>query len=451
MRWSWPAELLPSALDALAEGSLLWVGYVALASLGSGRAKLGPLEFVLVAALGAVASRWAASEHARRLLLPTLALAAAVVGWVADPLVRATLVGPDPAAALARHLPGWLLGLALLRGAAHTDPADDDRITSALLAVGVPALAIPWLLPAVNHRPDLAAPVLLGSLVFVASGLLAIAFGRLQALGLAPHESRGGRAWTMVAVTITVSMSGLAIGAALFLGAPIQLLVAAALGPAARFLALLLAWLAPLVATIWTAVATIVGSIRLPGAGPATGVGGTPPGPVPVSSVPPGGAPAPLVPVLVVLAALLALGLLIRYRRVFSSPRPWKPERGAEERVFVPPRMALDLRLWGHRPRLRLPHRPAALDAPGAYLRVLAELARHPDLRRGVAETPAAHARRIRGRGFSDAAFGLLAADFELVRYGDRTLSDHETRRGLARAQRLRREIRQRRAAETKE
>ncbi len=451
MRWSWPAELLPSALDALAEGSLLWVGYVALASLGSGRARLGPLEFVLVAALGAVASRWAASEHARRLLLPTLALAAAVVGWVADPLVRATLVGPDPAAALARHLPGWLLGLALLRGAAHTDPADDDRVTSALLAVGVPALAIPWLLPAVNHRPDLAAPVLLGSLVFVASGLLAIAFGRLQALGLAPHESRGGRAWTMVAVTITVSMSGLAIGAALFLGTPIQLLVAAALGPAARLLALLLAWLALLVATIWTAIATIVGSVHLPGAGPATGGGGTPPGLVPVSSVPPRGAPPPLVPVLMVLAASLALGLLIRYRRVFSSPRPWKPERGAEERVFVPPRMALDLRLPGRRPRLRLPHRPAALDAAGAYLRVLAELARHPDLRRGVAETPAAHARRIRGRGLSDAAFGLLAADFELVRYGDRTLSDRETRRGLARAQRLRREIRQRRAAEAKE
>ncbi len=450
MRWSWPAELLPSALDALAEGSLLWVGYVALASLGSGRARLGPLEFVLVAALGVMASRWAASQPASRLLLPTLAVATAVMGWVADPLVRATLVGSDPAAALARHLPGWLLGLALLRGAAHADPADDDRVTSALLAVGVPALAIPWLLPAVNHRPDLAAPVLLGSLVFVASGLLAIAFGRLQALGLAPHESRGGRAWTMVAVTITVLMSGLAIGAALVLGAPIQLLVAAALGPAARLLALLVAWLAPLVAPIWTAAATIVGSVRLPGVGPATG-GGTPPGAVPVSSVPPGGVPPPLVPVLVVMAALLALGLLIRYRRLFSSPRPWTPERGAEERVFVPPRMALDLRLPGRRPRLRLPHRPAALDAPGAYLRVLAELARHPDLRRGAAETPAAHARRIRGRGLSDAAFGLLAADFELVRYGNRTLSDHETRRGLSRAQRLRREIQQRRAVEAEE
>jgi hypothetical protein len=450
MRWSWLAELLPGALDALAEGSLLWVGYVALASLGSGRARLGPLEFVLVAALGVVASRWAGVQHARRFLLPTLALAAAVVGWIADPVVRETLVGPDPAAALARHLPGWLLGLALLRGAAHTDPADDDRVTSALLAVGVPALAIPWLLPAVNHRPDLAAPVLLGSLVFVASGLLAIAFGRLQALGLAPHESRGGRAWTMVAITITALMGGLAIGAALLLGAPIQLLVAAALGPAARFLALLLAWLAPLLAPIWTALAPIVGSIRLPGVGPATS-GGTPPGPVPVGPVPPASAPPPFVPFLVALAALLALALLIRYRRVFNSPRPWKPERGAEERVFVPPHMALDLRLPWRRPRLRLPHRPAALDAPGAYLQVLAELARHPDLRRDVAETPAAHARRIRGRGLSDAAFGLLAADFELVRYGDRTLSDRETRRGISRAQRLRREIRARRAAEVEE
>ncbi len=443
MRWSWPADLLPTTLDAIAEGSLLWVLYVAFAVSGSGGSHLGPAEFVIAAALGLVVARRSASAHGPRVALYALALLAGCAGWAADPGVRSTLATAAPAAALGRHVPGWLLGVAVIRGAAHRDAADDDRVVGALLAAGTPVLAVPWLLHAGPPDPRFVAPTLVGSLLFVTSGLLAIGFGRLRALGIAPHESTGGRTWIGLTAGVTVVMGVVAVGAALALGTPIAALLATLAGPVAGALAAAGSVLAPLVAPAWSALSRVLAA--LPSApAPVGGGGSTVTLPGPSAAVASTGGPSPFVVAAVALAAAVAVGLLVHCRHVFASPRPWKPERRTEEHVFVRPHVSLALRVPQARPHLWRAGRRAPADARAAYLQVLAELERHPDLRRQAAESPAMHARRVRGLGLSDAALALLAADFELARYGDRTLSGPETLRGLSRARRLHREIRQR-------
>lgn len=461
MRWFSRADLLPAALDALAEGSLLWLVYVTFAVSGSAGSHLGLLEFALAAALGLVLVRRSAPGRRTRAGILAVAAIAGCAGWLADPAVRATIAAGGPlavsggsvagtggtpglaagtagqVAAVARHVPGWLLGVAVLRGAAHAEAGDDDRVVGALLAAGSPALAIPWLLHAGSSDLRFAVPALLASLVFVASSLLAIGFGRLRALGLAPHESSGGRAWTWVVVGVTGATAVLAAIAALVLGAPLEAFLSAVLGPLTAALGEGAALLAPLVAPAWSAAAKLLDSLpALPRPGGGTSVPAAPPPALGGGSAAPGG-PSPVVLAVLALGALVVVLLLVRYRGVFSSPRAWKPERTSEDRHFVVPHVSLGLRLPDLRPRLGRPGGRTPADAASAYLAVLRALDRHPELRRRPSESPAGHAGRLRALGFPGAALGLLAADFELARYGNRELSNPEHRRALSRARRL--------------
>ena len=71
----------------------------------------------------------------------------------------------------------------------------------------------------------------------------------------------------------------------------------------------------------------------------------------------------------------------------------------------------------------RRPRRPARArerstrPASDAYLAALEAFSSHDLLRRGPAETPEAHARRVAGR-VDPRALSLLAADYELEEYG---------------------------------
>ncbi len=69
---------------------------------------------------------------------------------------------------------------------------------------------------------------------------------------------------------------------------------------------------------------------------------------------------------------------------------------------------------------------------------LLADINRHPELRREPAETPSEHAARLREAGASGLALDLLAADYALVRDGGRILSPHEDRRAVDRWRTLR-------------
>ena len=57
---------------------------------------------------------------------------------------------------------------------------------------------------------------------------------------------------------------------------------------------------------------------------------------------------------------------------------------------------------------------------------------------RGPDETPAAHARRLHEAGVGTLELDLLAADFELARWGGRSISRAEHRRAIGRWDRLR-------------
>jgi hypothetical protein len=93
--------------------------------------------------------------------------------------------------------------------------------------------------------------------------------------------------------------------------------------------------------------------------------------------------------------------------------------------------------------RLRLPRLPAARrhptprNASEAYLASLEMLASSPDVARRASETPAEHARRLRGDPIGP-TLGHLAADYALVAFGRRTLTPAEDRRAVARWRRLR-------------
>jgi hypothetical protein len=72
---------------------------------------------------------------------------------------------------------------------------------------------------------------------------------------------------------------------------------------------------------------------------------------------------------------------------------------------------------------------------------VIRDLGGDEDLRRLADETPSEHTRRLRALGAGlrfGQALDLLAADYELARFGDRTLSAGENRRALARWRRVR-------------
>jgi uncharacterized protein DUF4129 len=95
-------------------------------------------------------------------------------------------------------------------------------------------------------------------------------------------------------------------------------------------------------------------------------------------------------------------------------------------------------------PRRRSARRRPAVDPPGAveaYQRLLADIDGRPNVRREPAETPGAHAARLRAAGRADLSLELLAADYALARFGGVTLTASEEQRAVGRWRRLRRTL----------
>ena len=132
--------------------------------------------------------------------------------------------------------------------------------------------------------------------------------------------------------------------------------------------------------------------------------------------------------VIVIIVAFVLIRTYVRRSRrsmVHSTP--------VEVREFERP---TGLRL--PRPRLPIPRRQVApRSASEAYVASLDVLAQWPELTRLPAETPAEHARRVRGVGIG-ASLSRLAADYALVEFGRRTLTPSEHRRAIERWRRIR-------------
>src|ERR1035437_5699634 len=205
MPWSWRANPLPAVLDALLEGSLVGVPYLALVLAGPGStAPLSLGEFWLAAGAGLLASR-RHPRHLRRVnWVRALALLCGLVGWLGGPAARdALLTMHDPFAALQIHPAGWLLGLAVLLGAIHQSAEWESQNATRAVTLAFPLLAASLLLQA-GSNDALGASGFIGSVVCIAAGLLAIGQARMRELDALGSVTRGGAEWPALAVGVVV-------------------------------------------------------------------------------------------------------------------------------------------------------------------------------------------------------------------------------------------------------
>jgi hypothetical protein len=444
MRWSWRASFLPVALDALLEGSLVGVPYLALAldSSGSG-APLALIEFWLAAAAGLVAARWHPKRLARINSVRVLAILAGVAGWLADPAARDALVAMrDPLAALPMHPAGWLLGIAVLRGAAHAKQKDERENATQAITIAFPVLALSLLLH-LGAGGAFAVSAFVGSAVCVSAGLLAIGRARMQELEALGSVARGGRTWPTLAAAVVV-LAALAIPIAILVGLSARDSAMATLGPLQGAVSALLGWLGGVLGWLDSLLKQFLEAFF-----PGTAPGATPqlsPSAAASHALPEPKAEGLSLPSLSALVWLVRIGivvlvvlLVIQLRRLLPSPRATAPLIAPkEERFRQPRRPRFGLSL--PRPRF-LPHigpRRRPTTAAQAYVDLLDELAEQGELGRKPDETPRTHAGRAADLGLPSLPLGLLAADYELAVYGRAAISESETKRALGRWRRLR-------------
>lgn len=439
MRSSWSVRVLLPAARSLAEGSWLAVLYAALQAGAKESAYLGPLE---LGALIMAGSAWgrrrrSTSSPVEALgLLALLALLSGMFGWMLAPDVRAALLEGDLIRALTLHVPGWLAALAFWRGEAHRFREADAVAEHRLARWAVPGLAIPWLLGYAfadgQLQADFAASALIGTLFFIGSAFTALGLTRQEALRLSTGSDwRGDRSWLFMIIGLSLVLTIGSVPVAALLGIPAGSLMGAIVGPLQTFILLMVLLTAPifLAAAI---VASWLGSmlpagVRLPDLSFNLPRGE-------------GGSDLLLIILSVIVAAIFLfefVALIVLLWMVYWNPRRRDlSDQPFEERAIVPPLHDEDApppAPAAPRRRIRVPD-----DVTEAYLAALDALAIDGRWPRRTHESPAAHLARVRAAGFGSGAFGRLAAAYQLVRYGGRSLPDRERSRTRSRLDRVR-------------
>jgi hypothetical protein len=451
MRWSWRASLPPVVFDALLEGSLVGVAYLALALGGPGSS--APLllpEFWLAAGIGLIASRWRSHRLARLDAVRAVALLAGLAGWLADPAARDALLAlRDPLAALPIHPAGWLLGIAVLRGAVHEKANVESEVATRAIIYAFGVLTVALLLH-VGSGGDFAVNAVIGSAVCVCAGLLAIGQARMRELEALGSVTRSGRTWPALATGVVV-VAVLAIPFAIFAGTTGRELMSGMSGPVQGAIGAFLHSAGDVWGWLQSVIASFLNGPGMPIPKPSPS---PTPSPTPTVLRPPLPTPESVnlsLPSMSTLATVARIGLVviaillvIRFRRfiprrIAAPPPPVL----SEERHAEPHRPKFGLRIPRPRlpARLRLRRRPTS--AVEAYVALLDELDDQGELGRRPDETPRSHAERAGDLGLPRLPLGLLAADYELAVYGRAAISEHETKRALGRWQRLRKLARQ--------
>ena len=434
-------ELAPVALVVVAEAA--WISVIAglLQEFALRDPVLGIPALVVFVASGVVLARlgpprfgshWPAVAFA-------LVLGSGTVGWLASPAARAALadgIGP----ALAAHPGGWLAGLAVLRGFAHArTPLREDTVTN-LLAIGVPGLALAATLGGLivdPYRGRFLADSLGAAIVYVGAAVLALAFARLDAIGTdGGFDWRRNPPWLVLTIVMMVVAIVAAIPLASVAGTVISIVLSVALGPALILgLATGFDYVARRVIGFFLAVAIVIfvlvrlfgrTSTEPPPTQPGFGNGAPTSAAEQLVTISIGG--------LLLLGAIVAIIVLIA---LWMRRAPTPDGLIGETRTIDPSGEGLAPR----RRRSRFGFRPAPTTAAQAYVALVDDLERHPDVRRDPAETPAAHAARLRAAGRAGLSLELLAADYALARYGGVALPAHEDKRAIGRWRALRRRI----------
>ena len=454
MRSNWWAEVVEPAFIALTEGIWVAVLYLLFEVVGRTPITLAPIVFVLVTGAAAMASpRLDRFGSARWQVVTTTAIVAGLIGTLLGPGVVRTLLAGDPADALAAHPGGWLLGLAVFRGMVEAGSFDDPDRASRPFVRGVLALTVIWLYSGLLPAAAVASfqDAALGpTLVFATVGAAAIGLRRVHSIAApAGIEWWRNRAWLAALAGLVVFLAIVAI----LLAGELVVAIPAILGLAgfaevALFGLIILGLVggsrgrrrprkSSLQGYLVLAAFLIVGAIIYRVLHPDTGLppsAAATPRPILVTTSNGTGGVVIAVTLLVVLAVVAILLAQSRRRPTLSS----EMAASIDDLGFEVERPGLG---WLRRARARLfgqrsAGRPASAEA--AYVATLNLLEPLRELRRLPQETPQAHAGRVRRDGSGTLELDLLAADYELSRWGARRLSGRETRRAIGRWERSR-------------
>jgi hypothetical protein len=423
-------DAVPLVLALIAESAWICV-YAAFLDPTASQRPTATGELLLLFAAALVGRTVARHRRGRALGVAIVSCGAA--GWLIAPGVIAALQDGQWLTALTTNLGGWLAAVAAWRGSAYGSARGAEDASTDILARGLILLVVPWLAMAIaptDVRQDFIATAFPATLLFMTTALLSAGMTRLRSLAQeAGVDWRRNRAWMVMIGGVVALMATVGIPAALVLGEPVSSVIEALLWP---FLAAF--------AVVMLVGVTVVG-VPLSIVMHAIGIGSNI-APPPVPSLPsPGddqllsGGPGPMVTVALValmLGILVLIGFLIRKLSGVEAEEEDARPAPSEERHFLMPRFGAPRPHRAARPRDR-----SARPASDAYLAALAAFAPHDLLRRGPAETPAAHARRV-GARVDRRALSLLAADYELEEYGSVALSTSEVRRAKGRSHRLR-------------
>ncbi|MEO5986460.1 MAG: DUF4129 domain-containing protein [Candidatus Limnocylindria bacterium] len=444
MRLFLPADriigwILP-VLAIVAEGAWLTVVYVAVETSIDGRPPLlGTLEMSVAAGGAALAvHRRALRPDDNPLTFFTVLAAVGAIGWAWDDSVRVAIASGNLVAALGLHPGGWLFLVAAMRGVGRGLEIDDRALTR-LVLLGIPALALPWILGQLGAgalRSIFVEEAFVASLTFMAAGFMAAGLARLQEIGRETGvDWRRNRSWLGTVLGVLAIVLAVGVPASAVLGLPVDMVARGLLGPIASLIGYLLLAVAFVASILSAALYELLSRLGFSLPAPLT--------PQELARLPElreytiEQLQGPIVTVAVLWVAVLVLAVVVI--RVWVRRRvPRATRGGSEERSFAIPQRSLRLRSPRLRGRGATGRRRTPTDAVGAYLATLDELAAHDmELARREHETPRRHAVRT---GLAE--LGPLQADYALARYGGRSLTPAEDRRAVGRWRRLRDRLR---------
>ncbi len=436
MRSRWLAETAPAVLCGIAEAAWITVFGAAFSAPFGGPGPGGTFLPVLLAVLvGIVAARLVPHRRWRPAVLLSLAvLAVGAALTMGPPLGLVAADGQRPFAAYP------LLALALLRGVVEGDPEAGEEAIVGLVRLSPLLLGAGWLLGLViaeDSRDAFVAEATFATFTFIIAGALALGLSRLVALEAeVRHRPRGDGARLLLIALVVGCTFAVVLPAAVLLGRPVGAIVGGVIATLFTTLGAVAGSIVGLVLFIaGTLVGLIVGLLGIKRPTPNPPSSGEPQVPsLPSGTTPPSDILNVAVAVLVVLAFIAVAGyLVLRWQGRRRGPRP---DTGISERrsIVLEPHLRLPLlRMATQRWRGWSPPR-SALDA---YPRLLADWASLPAVARDPAETPSGHAARLRSSGHGDFGLDLLAADYQLVRFGGVALTPREERRAIDRWRRL--------------
>ena len=449
-----PVDAVYPIAIGLAEGGWVAVLYLLVDAVARVDPALHPIVFGLAAGGCCLAAARIDRLTPSRLTIVVGLLAGGAIAGVAMAAVAGlALGGRSPIGALTDDPGAVLIGLAALRGFVRAGALRDAGQAARPFFVGLVGLAAAWTFGGALSEPMRTAfrdGAVVPTLAFVAGSLAATGLARTAyAASDADFDPRTNRSWlvALLGVAAALGLAALPVGQgmervmAAVIAWPMTLPIVIAVAFVARILVpsrggvLRRAGAFTFGPLIILAVLAVI-SVLLPHnqVGPTPNEGGVAgsQGPDPYSPV--FGIGLTLAAIAIIAAVLVFVARAWR-RNADATRRP-----GLERRQHVIGRGETDVGAGlglGDRLR-RLVRRGRPGDAVAAYVAVLRALEPDEELRRDPAETPAAHARRLREKGIGTLELDLLAADFELARWGGRRLSRAEDRRAVGRWDRLR-------------